>query len=72
MEKKWKKSKRNSLKRLNMKSGFDVEIRNVIKDDVIIDESYVLEPKQVSLPIKKQVTKKVNNCRDLESKSKRK
>lgn len=54
-----------------MKSGFDIKIRNVIKGGVIIDESYVLKPKQINLPIKKQVTKKVNNCRDLESKSKK-
>lgn len=55
-----------------MNSGFNVKIRNVIRDGVIIDESYVLQPKQIDLPIKKQVTKKINNCRDLESKSKRK
>lgn len=55
-----------------MKSGFDVKVRNVVKDGVIVDESIVLQPKQIYLPIKKQVTKKVNNCRDLESKSKSK
>ena len=55
-----------------MKSGFKVKIKNVVKDGVIIDEGYVLEPTQINLPIKKQVTKKVNNCRNLESKSKRK
>lgn len=55
-----------------MKSGFDVKIKNVVKDGIIVDESIVLKAKQIDLPIKKQVTKKVNNCRDLESKSKSK
>jgi hypothetical protein len=54
-----------------VKSGFDVKIKNVVKDGVIVDESIVLQPKQINLPVKKQVTKKVNNCRELESKSKR-
>ena len=60
------------IKEFSMKSGFKVKIRKVIKDGVIIDEGYILESTQINLPIKKQVTKKVNNCRNLESKSKRK
>lgn len=49
-----------------------LKLKMLQKIGVIIDEGYVLEPTQINLPIKKQVTKKVNNCRNLESKSKRK
>ena len=45
----------------------------IVLCDAVIDERFIFEKQKiVFLPLKKQVTKKVNNCRDLESKSKRK
>lgn len=48
-------------------------VGQIVLGDVVVDEMFIFEKqKTVFLPLKKQVTKKVNNCRDLESKSKRK
>ncbi len=42
------------------------------KEIVVIDELFVFTKKTLYLPIAKKVTRKVNNCRKLESKDKRK
>ncbi len=48
-------------------------VGQIILGDTVVDEKTIWEkPKTVFLPFKKVVTKRVNNCRDLESKSKRK
>lgn len=48
-------------------------VGQIVLGDVIVDEMFIFEKqKTLFLPLKKQVTKKVNNCRNLESKSKRK
>ena len=48
-------------------------VGQIVLCDAVIDERFIFEKqKTVFLPLKKQVTKKGNNCRDLESKSKRK
>ena len=48
-------------------------VGHIVLWEAVIDERFILENQRtVFLPRKKQVTKKVNNCRDLESKSKRK
>ena len=43
----------------------------IVLGDTVVDEKVIWEkPKTVFLPLKKEVTKKVNNCRELESKKK--
>ena len=48
-------------------------VGQIVLCDTVIEERFIFEKqKTVFLPIKKKKKKKVNNCRDLESKSKRK
>ncbi|MGE0793554.1 MAG: hypothetical protein AB7V77_05245 [Candidatus Woesearchaeota archaeon] len=49
-------------------SGIEIYQRNIVLDNVVIDEQVLYRPKTINIPLVKQVTKKVNNCRLLEKK----